>query len=220
MPLRSTPFINDSYYHVYNRGVNKRKIFLDSLDYQRAVDSFRFYMYNGHHQRYSYYQRMTDHKKSEYFESLSGHAIDLNAYAFMPNHFHFLICQLIDNGISNSLRLFENSYTKYFNTRHKRIGPLLQGRFKAVLVQDDSQLIHLSRYIHLNPLSSGIVKSHEELETYPWTSYPSYIHEGNSENINCKIVLEQFENQSYRDFVSEHALHQQELEKIKHSTFE
>ena len=73
------------------------------------------------------------------------------SYVLMPNHFHLLVQQLTDDGISRLMKLLSDSYTRYFNTKNERVGPLLQGQFKAVRVESDEQLLHLSPYIHLNP---------------------------------------------------------------------
>ena len=221
MPIRNVSFANGYYYHVYNRGVNKRKIFLDNQDHQRAIDTLQYYLYSGHRLRFSYYRRLNDQLKQEYSSYLMAQTVGIVSYVLMPNHFHFLINQLEDGGISNCLRLFENSYTRYFNTKHKRIGPLLQGPFKAVTIESDSQLLHVTRYIHLNPFSSKLVDTTEKLERYPWSSYPSYLKTGRSQSfINNEIILDQFKNQSYRTFVNERSLYQQELEEIKHLTIE
>lgn len=90
----------------------------------------------------------------------------------MPNHFHLLLQQIRDGGITEFISKLTNSYTRYFNIRNKRIGPLFQGEFKAVHVETDEQLIHLSRYIHLNPIVSYITK---KLESYQWFSYLEYL---------------------------------------------
>lgn len=220
MPKRPVMLENGNYYHVYNRGVNKRKIFLDNRDYQRALDSLLFYIHSGHRIRFSYFHRLNERLKNEYIDGLTNQLIELNSFALMPNHFHFLVYQNEANGISNCLRRFENSYTKYFNTKYKRVGPLLQGRFKAVHITNDSQLLHVSRYIHLNPLTSGVINSLDELETFPWTSYPNFLNSSQETKITNSIILGHFKNQSYKDFVSERADYQKELESIKHITFE
>ena len=105
----------------------------------------------------------------------------------MGNHFHFLIKQASDNGISKFMANFTNSYTKYFNTKHQRVGPLFQGVFKAVHVDSDEQLIHLSRYIHLNPVMGFVIKA-EELKDYKWFSYPNYIGKQDVEFIEKQIA--------------------------------
>ena len=170
MPTRPIPFINEEFYHVYNRGVNKRKIFLDSADYTRAIATLNYYLFSGHTQRFSYYTRMSNTNKEEYIQNITNQIVSLTAYVLMPNHFHFLVTQTEEAGISNCLRLFQNSYTRYFNTKHKRIGHLFQGQFKSVHIEDTAQLLHVSRYIHLNPVVSSIIEL-TKLKSYRWTSY-------------------------------------------------
>lgn len=137
----------------------------------------------------------------------------------MPNHFHFLLKQLTDNGISKFIGQFCNSYTRYFNTKHSRIGHVFQGVFKSVHVESQEQLIHLSRYIHLNPCVSSIVKK-ELLFDYPWSSYPNYLKgksKGKSDIFEIDPVLSSFKSpQDYQQFVLNHADYARELELVKH----
>ena len=115
----------------------------------------------------------------------------------------------------------QNSYTKYFNLKRKQTGSIFQGHFKAVRVETDEQLVHLSRYIHLNPYSSFVVKSIEKLETYPWSSLPDYLGETKYSFLNKKPVLDFFKNnKAYQKFVFDQADYQKNLEKIKHLTWE
>ena len=213
-------FAQNEYYHIYNRGVNKRKIFLSPQHYRRAVETLQFYLFTNHKIRFSYYSRLGNEAKQKYFNDLSDTNISLLSYVLMPNHFHLLVTQTGENGISNYLRLFENSYTRYFNTATKRIGPLLQGAFKAVRIETNDQLLHITRYIHLNPYSSNVVSSMEELEKYPWSSYRSYLEEDKNHLIDTDIISSQFQNLSYKNFVSEQGEYQRELDEIKHLTFE
>src|SRR5438132_12702278 len=111
----------------------------------------------------------------------------------MPNHFHFILKQRKENGISIFISLLINSYTKYFNTKYTRVGALLQGAFKSVIVESDEQLIHLSRYVHLNPRVSGLTKN---LESYPWSSYKEYL--SVPELCESKIILDLFH--SYQEY--------------------
>ena len=131
----------------------------------------------------------------------------------MPNHFHLLIKQSGDDGIQEFIRKVQNSYTKYFNIRYQRVGPLLQGPFKAVLVESDDQLLHLSRYIHLNPYVSELV---DNLELYPYSSYRSYINL--SDDILCVSaeIVRLLGNNDYKEFVQDHANYAVELEQIEH----
>lgn len=140
--------------------------------------------------------------------------VDFVCYVLMPNHFHFLLQQVRDGGISEFVSKLTNSYTKYFNTKNKRVGPLVQGQFKAVLVETNEQLIHLSRYIHLNPLVGHVTKN---LENYLWSSYNEYIGNGNTNVCSKDIVLGQFKSfNSYREFVLDQADYGKKLEIIKH----
>ncbi len=145
--------------------------------------------------------------------------IELIAFCLMPNHFHLLIKQNSEDGVFRFLRLMMNSYVKYFNTKYKRVGPLFQGMFKVVHVETDEQLLHLSRYIHLNPLVSFLVKD-KDFISYPWSSLQEYI-KNQAKISNPKPILENFsKNQDYLKFVLDQADYGKELEKIKHLTLD
>jgi len=223
MPLRKVPFINGEYYHVYNRGVNRRKIFLKDRDYIRFLQCFEYYSFIKHRLRFSDYLSLSPQIKDEYASNLTEKSIEIIGFALMPNHFHFLLKQTDEKGIMNFLRLFENSYTRYFNLKHGRIGHLFQGQFKSVHIETTEQLLHVSRYIHLNPLTSGVVTTLSELEKYPWTSYPTYLNEIKSitELITTTPIFDEFQTiEKYRTFVSDQSEYQQELDLIKHLTLE
>ena len=130
--------------------------------------------------------------------------------------------QNIDNGISTFISNFTNSYAKYFNTKYQRVGPLLEGVFKAVYVENDDQLIHLSRYIHLNPVVSSIVNETEILN-YKWSSYPAYLslNEKNKIVLDINTILSYFKSpKKYQEFVMDQVDYGKELEKIKHLTLD
>lgn len=139
----------------------------------------------------------------------------------MPNHFHFLLRQKQKNGVSTFAANFTNSYTRYFNTKHERVGPLFQGLFKAVRVESDEQLMHISRYIHLNPISSFLVEP-DRLENYQWSSYPEYVVPSSKNNItNKEIVLGLFSSRkAYKQFVLDQVDYARRLEQIKHLAFD
>lgn len=135
----------------------------------------------------------------------------------MPNHFHFLVRQLRDNGVSIFMSQLINSYTKYFNTKYKRIGALLQGSFKAVHIEFEEQLIHLSRYIHLNPVVSGIVKNPE---SYQWSSYLKYIRKINGFCSPAQVLNLFPSTLKYKQFVTDQIDYGITLEILKHQTIE
>ena len=139
----------------------------------------------------------------------------------MPNHFHFLLKQNKDEGISTFIKNFQNSYTRFFNIKYQRIGTLWQGQFKCVRISDDSQLLHMSRYIHLNPHTSFVVQYLEDISTYPWSSFLEYTSSQKEKVCDKKVILSQFKDKlAYKQFVLNHASYQKKLGKIKHLTFD
>lgn len=112
---------------------------------------------------------------------------------------------------------FQNSYARYFNTKSKRISPLWQGQFKAVRIEDDNQLLHISRYIHLNPYTSFVVKNLKALLQYQWSSLSEYLNPATGGICSKEIILSQFGNlDDYQKFILDQADYQRRLEGIKH----
>lgn len=224
MPIRKYPLVTNEIYHVYNRGVEHRPIFLSKLDYQRALDSLAYYQFKNSPLSFSYFLRLPVKERQDFLSKLvtkNSKLIEILCFCLMPNHFHLLLRQTIDNGISKYVGNFTNSYTRYFNIRNKRIGHLLQGQFKAVRIETDEQLIHISRYIHLNPFSSYIVRGLDELEDYQWSSLPEYIDKMERRISNPQTVLSYFKTkEKYKEFVFDRADYQRRLENIKHLALE
>lgn len=224
MPGREIPLVTDQIYHVINRGVASQPVFLSQRDYQRALEAILYYQYQKPHLRYSFFLRLPVQQRQDFLNKLKlkGEClIEIIAYCLMPNHLHLLLKQCRENGISFFMSNFANSYTRYFNTKQKRKGHLFQGKFKAVRVETDQQLIHLSRYIHLNPYSSYLIKTLDELESYPHSSFPEYLHLQKEAYCNKEIILTYFKgSNSYKKFVFDQSSYQRELEKIKHLAIE
>lgn len=222
MAGRKTPLVTGEYYHVFNRGVAKQPIFFDKRDYQQAVLGFTFYHFAKPPLRLSRFKQLSREQKEDFMTKLSKDnsvLVKIISYCLMPNHFHLLLQQVIDGGIAIFLSRFSNSYTKYQNTKTHRVGPLLSGTFKFVHVEDDEQLIHLSRYIHLNPVVSYVIKD-EELLLYPWSSLSAYL-KGDSSLVDCKPVLSLFKSaEDYKEFVLDQIDYGKKLEGIKHLTLE
>ncbi len=209
MPYRFIPFVNGQYYHIYNRGNEKRSIFESQRDYHRFIKTLKYYQLEGPKPRFSCFPSLLVTELDP-----AKKLVEIVAYCFMPNHFHLLIKQIKDKSITEFMSKFINSYTKYYNIKYNRVGALLQGMFKAVLIESDEQLLHVSRYIHLNPLSSNLVKN---LDQYEWSSYPEYL--GQSKNGFCdkEEILGHFKNpKDYQEFVLDQVGYAQELEFIKH----
>lgn len=135
----------------------------------------------------------------------------------MPNHFHFLLRQIKDGGISKLIGNFTNSYTRYINTKQERAGPLFTGKFKSVRIETQQQLLHVSRYIHLNPYTSFVVKDTEGLRQYPYSSFPEFIGKTDSQLCMKEDILAGFKNpKQYEQFVLDQADYQRTLGQIKH----
>jgi len=213
MPKREPSLVQNEVYHIFNRGVEKRNIFLNEKDYKHFLETLEYYQVPNN---IKLSKKSLLRPKRTANESL----VEILCYCLMPNHFHLLIRQKCDNGISIFMNRVLNSFTKYFNTKNERIGPLFQGRFKAVRIESDEQLLHVSRYIHLNPLVSDIVG---DLKNYQWSSYPVYAGLVESQNIsiNPQDILAHFSsNEDYKKFVADQADYARSLEEIKHRLFD
>ena len=198
----------DHAYHIYNRGVEKRKIFLDLNDYSRFISILKHYI--DYDYPYSLLksrlkQAKSSEKKQKVLLQLETRRInplvEIFSFCVMPNHYHLTLKQLVKNGISGFMHRIGTAYTRYFNIRQNRSGRLFEGSFKAVRIDSDEQLIHLSRYQHLNPQSLDITKS-KGLVNYPWSSLSTYLGDKKFSFIKPEIVLSAFRNsKSYLNFV-------------------
>lgn len=221
--FRKIVFRNNCFYHVYNRSIEKKPIFNNLREYSRAILALQFYRFSDLPVKLSKFLVLNKDIQLNLIQKFNNDInklVDILAYGIMPNHFHFILEQKQNGGISRFISNFENSYTKYYNTKEDRVGPIFQGIFKSVYIESEEQLIHLSRYIHLNPISSSLIKP-EELETYPWSSFPEYLNLSKNNICNTQPVMNSFPSiNKYRDFVYDQIAYAKELEKIKHLTME
>lgn len=224
MPGRKIPLITGQIYHVLNRGVSLQSTFNTKRDFQRAIETIRYYQNKKPPLRYAQFIAVPKERRLQILKDLNERSqflVEIIAYCLMPNHFHFILKQIEDQGIAKFMSNFTNSYTRYFNIKNKRSGHLFQGKFKALRVESDEQLLHLSRYIHLNPYSSYIVKTFGDLKRYPYSSLCEYLGELKINFCHKEIVLDQFKNiESYKNFVFDQADYQRRLEEIKHLLLE
>lgn len=219
---RALVFREAHVYHLFNRGVERRPIFLSPRDQERFVSLLEYYRFSGNTKSYSHYLALSLGDRAIFRQALDQKPVSVNilAYCLMPNHFHLLVRQNIKEGIHDFLSNIANGYAKYFNTKRQRVGPLYQGPFKAVFVETDEQLIHLSRYIHINPVVSGVI-SLQDLDGYPWSSFPDYLGNVKTSFVVKPPVLGHFKTISaYRAFVYDQVGYAKELEQIKHLTLE
>jgi len=179
--------------------------------------------YRNYPVKFSVFKRLSRKRKKEIRSNLNKKFIKIVAYSLLPNHFHLILRQETNNGISCFINRLLTSYTKFFNTKNNRSGPLFEGRFKAILVETDKQLLHLVRYILLNPYSSNIVRKPVDLLSYPWSSFSEHYKKHKSLSL-CdgeQIFISQFRNrEKLKKFVLDHADYQKNLGKIKHLIIE
>ncbi|MDO8743234.1 MAG: transposase [Candidatus Azambacteria bacterium] len=196
--MRKQKLVSNNIYHVFNRGVEKRHVFMEEHDYLRFVNNLA--IFNDTKAIFNAKYRIKGIKSADSRESL----VDILAFCLMPNHFHLLLRQKEDAGISKFMNKIGVGYTNYFNLKYERVGSLFQGTFKAVLIDDESQFLYIPYYIHLNPLDlkipnwkeNGINKPKNAIEflnSYKWSSHRDYI--GNSNFVG--IINKHFLNEIF-----------------------
>lgn len=172
-------YIENGFYHIYNRGVEKRQIFLDDQDRHVFLNYLKTYLSPKEILIDEIKNNDLDFEKKEkiiseiYINNNFYRKIELISFVLMPNHFHLELKQIGKKDIESFMRSLITKYSKYFNKKYERVGPLFQGRYKAVLIKNVEYLQYLSKYIHQNP-QEILVKNHP-LESYSWSSYPSYL---------------------------------------------
>lgn len=222
MPSRREIFTNGEFYHIFNKSLDRKKIFAATANTQRFFNLLRYYRSLKAHVRYSHYLQMPDIIKKQMDRQIAFEKffkVEFLAYSLMPNHFHFLLKQLKSNGIVRTITDVINAFTRYFNLKEKRLGSIFLTQFKSKRIISREQLIHTNRYIHLNHYSSGLVKSPEDIINYPYSSLKEYLIPDSTNLCNIQIVLSEFNNnrERYKDFVLNHADYQKNLEYIKHA---
>lgn len=223
MSGRKTVLATGEIYHVFNRGISSQPTFFDNRDYQRFLNAFHYYQNREPPMKLSLFLTSSRENREKFMQSIlkSDFLVDNISYCLMPTHFHFILRQLEDGGISHFISNLTNSYTRFLNTKQKRSGPFFQGRFKAVRIETNEQLLHVSRYVHLNPLTSFLVKNVEDLENYFYSSFPEYLGKTKRELCQKEIVLGQYKTkESYSKFVLDQSGYQRELDLVKHLTLE
>jgi REP element-mobilizing transposase RayT len=173
MPYRKIKFQTGQTYHIYNRGINRQRIFFRDENWSYFIQRLRHYF--------------------------TPELIDILAYCLMPTHYHLMVTLKTDDLGTRLMQPFSVSYTKAINRQQERVGPLFQGPFRAVWVDEDSYMMHLSRYIHLNPVTAGLVTRPED---WAFSSYRDYVGLRDGTLPVIDVVLSQFPSrQAYREFV-------------------
>ena len=205
-------YVSNSYYHLYNRGVEKRTIFTDDKDYGTFLSYMKTYL--SPKDEDLLLEQLADKDipwvvKDKVLKELKLNnfvdEIDLLAYCLMPNHYHLLVKQNTKEGIDKFMNSLCTRYTMYFNKRHSRVGPLYQGRYKAVLVESEEQLLYLSKYIHRNPAKEFLQgMALQNLLSRP-SSLRDYLGITNTSWLNKDVILSYFSRTKmglkYEDFI-------------------
>lgn len=180
-------YYENAFYHVYNRGVEKRDIFLnrdDHLAFLHLLKTALSSVQGG---------TLPRNRRKKFYDK-----IDLMAYCLMPNHYHLLLRQKTISGLTEFIRSLSTSYSMYFNKKYRRVGSLFQGVFKATDIRDENYLLWVSRYIHRNP---------PDFQTFPYSSYSDYLGKRKTDWLNTSFLLEFFESKrisrekNYQKFV-------------------
>jgi len=202
--MRKVQFVDTEIYHIYNRGVDKRDIFMRDEDYSRFV--YSLYELNNANAVLNLGFNSKNNLEFQ-IEKPRELLVEILIFTLMPNHFHLILRQKKEKGIEKFMQKLGTGYTLYFNQQQKRSGSLFQGRYKAKMINRDSYFSHLPFYIHSNPLklNYGGSTSIEFLENYKWSSFQDYIGKRNYPSvINRRLILDYFKDeQSYRrEFVN------------------
>lgn len=212
--MRKDLLANEEIYHILNRSIAEYKIVNDENDFVRMVSLLKYYRIGKPPCKFSQFTKLSNDEKNKIFNNPNNeYLVDIISYCIMPTHPHLVLKQLIDDGISRYMSNILNSYSKYFNTKHLRKGPLWESRFKNILVENDQQLLHLTRYIHLNPVTAGLV---EKPEDWFASSYKEYLKQIADENKICKFDnIFDFTTIRYKKFVEDRTSYQKQLSRIK-----
>jgi len=196
------------FFHTLNRGVDKRKIFMDDQDRHRFIhDLFEFNDQNKPIRNHKRRVKLCDLRSRTVEKRPRKLLVALHAFCLMDNHYHLLLSPLVEGGVVKFMRKLNIGYAKYFNEKYERKGALFEGRYKSVPVTTDAHFIHLPYYIHFNPLDfnfpewrkgklSDYTKAIKFLESYKWSSHLDYLGKKNLPSITQRDELFKFFNES------------------------
>ena len=215
---RKDKLVEGEIYHIFSKSIAEFKIFSSYVNSTRMLATIRYYQMKKSTKKFSVFIRNERLKEEQdyFYNFLQGKEklVEIIAYCLMPTHLHLILKQLKRNGISIFMNDILNSYTRYFNVKTRRKGPLWESRFKSVLVDTDEQLIHLTRYIHLNPVTAYLINKPQE---WKFSSYGEYLGKVGKEDIVCSYEdLLSIQPDSYKEFVDDRISYQRSLATIKY----
>lgn len=201
--MRKQQLVPGEIYHVYNRGVEKRDIFIENKDYLRFISDLGLFNDINPAQNVGFRLKQSTIDVRHQYNDVKTKLVDILAFCLMPNHYHLLLKQKIENGITEFMRKLGGGYVNYFNIKYHRVGTLFQGKFKSVLIENTSQLLYIPHYIHLNPLDKFIPEWREKkisnkqeainfLKSYKWSSYSDYASKPMFPGVLGKNILNEY----------------------------
>ena len=214
---RKYPLVVGNIYHILNKSIAGYQIFNQPRDYTRFLRMLDFFSFADMPTQFGELTRKIESNQKDFDLALRDliqnkeKRISLIAYCVMPTHIHLAIKEIRKNGITKFMGDLTNSYSKYFNPKHKRQGPLWSGPFKNIPVETDEQLLHLTRYVHLNPVTAGLV---DKPEDWPASSYHEYLDADTPHRCEFKKLIS-LSPAAYSKFVTDRIFYQRELAKIK-----
>jgi len=229
MSYRQIIFANGEYYHLFNRSVGDENIFDGAWNINHMLDLMDYYRFR-HRIRFSKLKELTKKDRSAYLNEIASKTdplVELYCYAFMPNHFHIIARQLETNGIRNFVSNIQNGYAKYYNLKKNRHGGVFINPYQATWLEKEGQFVHVTRYVHLNPVTSFIVEFdklntvlgssfmyYSDLNMKPVRLFDEHLH--NAFVINRDFVLSMFASQKkYIKFMCDRVDYQRQLKKIE-----
>ena len=217
---RKQDLVTGEYYYVFNKSIAGYRLFHEADHFLRMKQMMKYYQLGPWTWPFCHFMRLPEVQIEGFwncFEAYRGikeKQVDIVSYCIMPTHVHFILRQLKANGIATFMGNVLNSYSRYFNIRYHRSGPLWQSRYKSVLVRSDDQLLHLSRYIHLNPVTAFLVSDPQD---WPASSYEEYLRNAFvEEEFISRPFFDKIDGPSdYKRFVEEEIPYQRELAKSR-----
>jgi len=204
--MRKVQLANCHYYHIFNRGVEKRNIFMDEKDYRRFFSSlilmndekdglmiaWRNYKYSHPNISPEEFLRLSLRKRKK--------LVNIISYCLNPNHYHFILEQVIDRGIEKFMHRIATGYTRYFNDKYHRSGSLFQGVFKAYQIKSNGQLLRMSVYVNCNSEIHKINRAYN----YKWCGFYEYLGKTKGQLCDAKIIGEHFKSrEDYKKYAKE-----------------
>ncbi len=220
---RKHPLKTGDIHHVVNKSIAGYEIFNSNSDFERMIKMLLYFSYKtGSLPKFSEFNSSALVEKKGFERTFlervneDERLVQVISYCIMPTHFHLVLKQLKKEGISKFTGDVSNSYSRYFNNKNNRKGTLWKGRFENIPVDSDEQLLHLTRYIHLNPTTAGLVENPED---WPYSSYETYISQEKDGICNYGNLLD-INPKKYKEFVNARKDYQKSLAKIKKITLE